>query len=428
MPTRRTKRTDGRYIVNLTIEQTDGTKRRVYFYGRAQAEAKRRAQAARKRLEPGAPIRDATHTAGDWLSEWRGTFLQASDRAPSTKQLYSGLTLRHVEPVIGRTPLGQVRPSDVARVLLTMERGGSAASTRRNTYAATRSAFDDAVADGLLALNPVLRVRRPRASSAEAVSLTLDEVKALLAGAEGLRYAGVLQLIVGTGLRRGEALALRWVDVNLGRGEASIRGSLVRRDGRLVVADTKSTRSRRTISLSPAMVQCLSQHRVMQAIERSSAANLWHDTGFVFVTELGQPADPRNLLRATTIASRRLGCSTSASTPSGIRTRRLLCCTASRSTSSAATSVTRRSRSPPTSTATSPTRPLRPLRRRCPTPSASDWVREPLRLAVGLSRDERVDRRAGDERAAPDADLRQLVASAHPPDRRALDAQQACSL
>lgn len=307
MPTRRTKRADGRYIVNLTVEQPDGVKRRVYFYGRTQAEAKGKAQAARERLEQGAPIRDATRTASDWLAEWRGTFLQASDRAPSTKQLYAGLTVRHVEPAIGRTPLGEVRPSDVTRVLLTMERGGSAASTRRNTYAAMRSAFDDAVADGLLALNPVLRVRRPRTSSAEAVSLTLDEVKAFLAGAEGLRFANVLQLILGTGLRRGEALALRWSDVNTGRSEAGIKGSLVRRDGRLIVADTKSARSRRTVSLSPAMVQLLLRHRALQTVERRVAANLWHDTGFVFATELGQPADPRNLLRTTTIASTKAG-------------------------------------------------------------------------------------------------------------------------
>ncbi len=139
MPSRRIRRGDGRFSVNMTVERPDGTKRRVYFYGRPQAEAKRKADAARDRLEQGAPIRDATRSVSDWLAEWRATFLQASDRAPSTKNLYVGLTLRHVEPVIGRTPLGQVRPSDVTRVLLSMERGGSAASTRRNTYAAMRS-------------------------------------------------------------------------------------------------------------------------------------------------------------------------------------------------------------------------------------------------------------------------------------------------
>lgn len=306
MSQRRTKRADGRYIVNVTVDEPDGTKRRVYFYGRTQSEAKGKADAARERVAQGAPVRDATRSVSDWLAEWRETFLEASDLAASTKSLYAGLTVRHVEPVIGRAPLGQVRPSDITRVLLTMERGGSAASTRRNAYAALRAAFDDAIADGLLALNPVLRVRRPKASSAEALSLTVDEVHAFLAGADGLRYAGVLRLILGTALRRGEALAL-WSDVNLDRAEATIKGSLVRSDGELIVANTKSLRSRRIVSLSPAMVQFLTQHRALQLIERAVAANLWTDTGFVFVTYLGLPADPRNLLRATTIASKKAG-------------------------------------------------------------------------------------------------------------------------
>lgn len=325
MSARRTKRTDGRYSVTLTVEALNGTRRRVYFYGRTQAEARRKADAARERLAAGGPVRNATRSVSDWLVEWRGTFLQASDRARSTKSLYAGLTLRHVEPVLGRTPLGQVRPSDVTRVLLAMERGGSAASTRRNTYAAMRSAFDDAVADGLLALNPVLRVRRPKASSAEASSLTVEEVTTFLDGAEGLRYAAVLRLILGTGLRRGEALALRWPDVDLRRAEARVRGSLVRADGTLVVADTKSARSRRTISLSSAVVRLLATQRQLQAEERRLAANLWRNTGFVFTTELGHPADPRNLLRATTIASRKAGCRRSGSTRCGTRTRRSRC-------------------------------------------------------------------------------------------------------
>ena len=198
MAQRRAKRSDGRYTLTARIEAADGTRRRVYFYGRTQAEARAKANAAIERASVGAPIRHATRSLGDWLAEWRETFLLASDRAVSTKELYAGLTLRHVEPAIGQLGLGSVRPSDVTRVLLRMEQSGRAASTRRSAYAAMRAAFDDAVADGLLAVNPVLRVRRPEASSGEALSLTIEEVKEFLAGAEGLRYAGVLRWVCCT--------------------------------------------------------------------------------------------------------------------------------------------------------------------------------------------------------------------------------------
>jgi integrase len=222
MPARRTKRADGRYSVTVRLESLDGTARRMYFYGRTQAEARVKAAAARERVSRGEPVRDATRTLSDWLAEWRTTFLHASDRAESTKDLYAGLMSRHFEPLIGHLALGQVKPSDITRVLAHMERLGRAASIRRNAYAALRSAFDDAVIDGLLAASPVLRVRRPKATQDEATSLTPDEVAQLLRGAAGLRYASVIRLILGTGLRRGEALALRWTDVHLDRCELSI--------------------------------------------------------------------------------------------------------------------------------------------------------------------------------------------------------------
>ena len=72
-----------------------------------------------------------------------------------------------------------------------------------------------------------------------------------------------------------------------------------------MVSETKSARSRRTVSLSPSMVRLLARHRAQQSAERLLAGNLWEESGFVFTTELGRPADPRNLLRATTIAAKK---------------------------------------------------------------------------------------------------------------------------
>lgn len=261
MSARRTKRTDGRYSVTARLERPDGRIRRTYFYGRTQVEAKAKAAAARERVARGEPVRDATRTVSDWLAKWRTTFLRASDRAESTKDLYAGLTVGHVELVIGHLALGQVKPSDITRVLLRMEQLGRAASTRRSAYAAMRSAFDDAVIDGLLATSPVLRVKRPRAKPAEATSLEPEQVAQLLHGARDLRDAKVLRLILGTGLRRGEALALRWADARLDRCELSIKGSLTRRGSELVVSDAKTLRSRRVVSLSQAMVRLISEQR-----------------------------------------------------------------------------------------------------------------------------------------------------------------------
>jgi len=149
-----------------------------------------------------------------------------------------------------------------------MEQLGRAGRTRRSAYAALRSAFDDAVTDGLLAASPVLRVKRPRATHQEAISLTPEQVAQFVHGARDLRYVRILRLILGTGLRRGEALALRWADIRLDRCELSIKGSLTRRGSDLLVSDAKTQRSRRVVSLSPAMVRLITEQRAEQVAER----------------------------------------------------------------------------------------------------------------------------------------------------------------
>ena len=115
------------------------------------------------------------------------------------------------------------------------------------------------------------------------------------------------RLLVSTGLRRGEALALRWQDVDLTNGVLRVRGTLSRVDGHLVIGEPKTERSRRDVPLSPATVALLRSVKVSQAVERLKAASIWVETGHVFTTESGAAVDPRNALRAISTAAKASG-------------------------------------------------------------------------------------------------------------------------
>jgi integrase len=137
--------------------------------------------------------------------------------------------------------------------------------------------------------------------------LDADTVSAVLKAAQGLRYHPVLVLIAATGLRRGEALALHWKDINLGNGTLKVAATLSRIGDELVITDPKSPRSRRPVPLSPAIVSMLKAHKAAQAGERLHAGDQWQDSGLVFTTEFGGPVDPRNLLRTIEIAAAKAG-------------------------------------------------------------------------------------------------------------------------
>jgi integrase len=182
-------------------------------------------------------------------------------------------------------------------------------ATIRQVYTVLRAGLDGAVRDGLLAKNPAAAVKRPGIVRREARHASAVDVNKLLLCADGLRYRDVLVLIAATGLRRGEALALHWSDVDLDAGMLAVRGTLGRVGGNLVITEPKTDRSRRTVPIAPPLAAMLRAQRADQDAERAAARDQWQENGLVFATEFGTPVDPRNILRTIQISARKAGIS-----------------------------------------------------------------------------------------------------------------------
>jgi integrase len=161
--------------------------------------------------------------------------------------------------------------------------------------------LDIAVRDGLIRRNPAAAVKRPTIKRNEARYLTPAEVGRLLEAAKGDRLQPLIVLMLGTGLRRGEALALHWRDVDLSAGHVRVRSTLSRVERALVFDEPKTERSRRFVSLPSPVVETLRRHKTSLAAERLAAVAWvpWPDhDDLVFPTHIGTPTDPRNALRA----------------------------------------------------------------------------------------------------------------------------------
>jgi integrase len=302
------KRPNGTWEARHSYTDSNGTLKRMSVYGKTQREVLAKLKAARERTDAGSPAIDDKMALAAWMARWRETTLAASDRKESTRSTYAMLSRKHIEAgVIGQTSLAKLRPSGVEKLILALRSAGLADSTIRQVYTVLSLGLDGAVRDGLLARNPAASVQRPGVARKEAGHLDPQRVIELLAAAERSRYHTALLLIATTGLRRGEALALRWSDVDLDAGVLRVRDTVQRIAGKLSTGEVKTARSRRTIPLSPAVIAVLRRHRVTQLEERMRAANQWTDTGLVFTTELGHVVEPRNLLRVVETAAKRIG-------------------------------------------------------------------------------------------------------------------------
>ena len=291
------QRKDGRYVASVRWEDDQGKARRTSAYGRTEQEAKRRLKALRQRAAAGQPLTESRATLTDYAARWESHTLAAADLKPTTKQTYSTLVRSTVLPGLGTYRLGDLKPSDVERWLVTVQTAGKSASTRRQALAILAMILDAAERDGLVRRNVARMVDRPRKPTTEADWWTSKQVTTLIAAAKGQRLAPLLTLVAYTGLRRGEALALRWSDVDLKTGTVTVTGTLARVGTELFRQDTKTTAGRRVVPLVPEAVRALKAQRKAQAAEQLRAGTAWTSTGYVFTTEIGTPVDPRNALR-----------------------------------------------------------------------------------------------------------------------------------
>ncbi|MBO1750496.1 site-specific integrase [Actinotalea sp. BY-33] len=313
---------DGRYAAAVTWRDPEtGRTRRKTYYGSTRAEVRTKLAAAVERRDSGMPVTDASMTVGDWAMTWLETTLRASPRKATTKELYRRLVLTCLLPTrLARRRLDQLRPSHVDEFIIELSSSRSrhrrtedaqapllAPATVQRVFYVTRLVLNGAVREGLLGRNPALVVRPPRARRHAARFLSATEMEAFLEAARPTRAYPLLAFIAATGVRKGEALALRWSDVDLDGRQVLIRATLARVDGTLVASEPKTASSRRTLPLSPPVVELLRRLATAQEAERAHAGNLWVETGFVFTTETGGPIDPRNVLRAAKVAAAKAG-------------------------------------------------------------------------------------------------------------------------
>ena len=291
------RRADGSWSGALSYKDPDGVSKRRTVYGKTQAEVRAKLKEARERLDTGAPVKDAAMTVAAWLTEWTTKALPASDRKQATKDLYTTIVRAHLVPVLGRYTLERLRPSDVEALIVAKREAGLSTSTVRTIYSVLRAALDIAVRDGLVRRNVAVAVKRPAVERRDAAYLSGEQAQRLLDVIRDDRLEALYRLMLATGLRRGEALAVHWQDVDLDGGALRVRWTLSRTSRGLEVGEPKTERSRRTVPLPRAAVEALRAHRTRQLAERLVCASVWQDAGLVFCTEVGGLLEPRNVLR-----------------------------------------------------------------------------------------------------------------------------------
>jgi integrase len=264
------RRADGRWAAVIEVPRgLDGKRRRKTVYGSSLEEVLRRKHEVERQVDSHLPVPDERRTTAEFLDWWLAEVLPGTVR-PRTVQGYRFVVRRYIVPSCGTIPLARLGPEHVLRMLREMESRGLSIRTRIYTRSTLRRALNLALKWGWVHRNVAALVDSPGTPRPKVDdTMTLDEARQLLAATEGDRLQAMWVLILALGLRKGEALALRWDVVDLEEGTLRVEASLDRVAGEgLVVGAPKTDRSRRTVYLPGTAIAALRAHRARQAAER----------------------------------------------------------------------------------------------------------------------------------------------------------------
>ena len=161
-----------------------------------------------------------------------------------------------------------------------------------------RTALEQALRWNLVARNVATLVDAPRVVRQEIQPYTPEDARKLLDALRDDRLEALYSAAMAIGLRRGEALGLKWPDIDFGTGSLTVRNSLhrvrispQRVKSKLQLVEVKARKSRRTITLPQVVIDAFRRNRSRQEEECRFAGARWQDTCFVFTTSLGTPLD-----------------------------------------------------------------------------------------------------------------------------------------
>lgn len=241
-------------------------------------------------------VEPSRQTVAEYLDHWLAA-IRHRVRARTSAD-YDSLVTRYIKPALGGERLDRLSSMGIAQFYSSLSERGLSARTVRYTHSVLRSALQEALSLGLLARNPAVVVKLPSPQRKEMRALSTEQAIRFLDVAKENKWHGLWVLLLTTGLRPGEALGLVWSDVDLDQGKLRVQRVLVRIDGKGWSRDeTKTERSRRTVTLPSTTVAVLRQHRAHQLEERMRIGPEYAGHEFVFATPEGEPLDYRAVVR-----------------------------------------------------------------------------------------------------------------------------------
>lgn len=229
-------------------------------------------------------------TVAEFLVDWANT--QYGPDQESTQRSYLSVIKNHIAPAIGKIKAAELNTKTVENLFRDMHANGFGAGTIRITRAALSAGYNDGVRLGELVRNPVRNTKMPNVTAKTTKPLPrVDWEKVYLEAMKNPRMHARIEVAGMLGLRPGEALGLKWSDLNIEDCTLLVERQVQRAKSKGLVLKSVKQKTARTLKISQVTVQILISHKRHQSLNK---AKWTEDNDLIFPNTVGKLGDEKS--------------------------------------------------------------------------------------------------------------------------------------
>ncbi|MDU6986443.1 MAG: tyrosine-type recombinase/integrase [Terrisporobacter othiniensis] len=302
------KHSSGKWRARIMIGYgEDGKPIRKEFYGKTQKEAKEKLEQFKKQYFLDHVQIDDKTTVEEWFYTYIFEYKQNKIK-PSSFERYEGIYRNYIlGSSLGATKLCKLNVTTIQKYYNTLLENNTPPATIRAINQHLKPCLGEAEKQDYINKNYAKLVELPKIKKDEKLEiLTLQQQKDFLIAIEGHKLQTLFLVALGTGLRLGEILGLKWSDIDFNNSNLSVKRSLKRvsfinkdltKEYKVIEQEPKTSNSYRTVPIPKDVLSKLKEHKKSQNGQILKAGEMYKNNNYVFCNELGYPLDSKKPTR-----------------------------------------------------------------------------------------------------------------------------------
>lgn len=294
---------------------TDSRGKRILkeFYGKSKTEAETKKKEYLEGIKNGLNIDTKRVLLGELMHTWLFETVRVSDRIkPTTFEKYEGIYRNYIkDSPLYSLKIAELKALQVQRYYNSLSDKGKSRNLIENLNKLLKQFLNYALDEGYLSKNPCIGkkivIPGEKKNKEEVQHFTDEEIEILISSLKGDRYRELILISLGTGLRRGETLALTWDDIELDKNNIRVNKSLAKvyiiaadgsKERKQIIQVPKTRGSIRDVAFPPNLVTVFKEIKRKQKADKLKCGESYEISNYVFTTSSGSLIDVANLSRA----------------------------------------------------------------------------------------------------------------------------------